>query len=45
MKGRLKTYIRFSDDLFVSIVFVDRVHATVQVLPTDRVAWALPTSH
>ena len=45
MKGRLKTYIGFSDDLCVFIIFVDRVHATVQVLPTDRVAWALPTSH
>lgn len=31
MKGRLKTYIGFSDDLCVSIVFVDRVYAMVQI--------------
>lgn len=45
MKGRLKTYIEFSDDLCVFIIFVDRVHATELVLPRNFVAWALPTSH
>jgi len=29
----------------VPIVFVDGVHATALVLPTNVVAWALPTSH
>ena len=40
-----ETYIGFSDDLFVSIIFVDRVHATALVLPTNFVAWASPASH
>ena len=35
----------FSDDLFVSIIFVDRVHATALVLPTNFVAWASPANH
>ena len=39
-----ETYIGFSDDLFVSIIFVDRVHATALVLPTNFVAWASPTN-
>ena len=43
MKGRLKTYIRFSDDLCVFIIFVDRVHATALALPKNFVAWAMPT--
>jgi len=45
MKGRLKTYIGFSDDLCVFIIFVDRVHATELALPKNFVAWALPTNH
>ena len=45
MKGRLKTYIGFSDDLCVLIIFVDRVHATALALPKNFVAWALPTNH
>ena len=40
-----ETYIGFSDDLFVSIIFVDRVHATALVLSTNFVAWASPASH
>ena len=44
MKGRLKTYIGFSDDLCVFIIFVDRVHATELVLPRNFVAWASPTN-
>ena len=39
-----ETYIGFSDDLFASIIFVDRVHATALVLSTNFVAWALPTN-
>ena len=35
----------FSDDLFASIIFVDRVHATALVLSTKFVAWALPANH
>ena len=45
MKGRLKTYIGFSDDLCVFIIFVDRVHATALVSPRNFVAWAMPTNH
>jgi len=45
MKGRLKTYIVFSDDLCVFIIFVGRVHATALVSPINFVAWASPTSH
>ena len=45
MKGRLKTYIGFSDDLCVLTIFVDRVHATELVSPINFVAWASPTSH
>ena len=44
MKGRLKTYIGFSDDLCVNC-FVDKVHATELMLSTDRVAWAPPANH
>jgi len=40
-----ETYIGFSDDLFASIIFVDRVHATALVLSTNFVAWASPASH
>ena len=35
----------FSDDLLVSIIFVDRVHATAHVLSTKFIAWALPANH
>ena len=44
-KRSSETYIGFSDDLFASIIFVDRVHATAIVLPTNFVAWASPASH
>ena len=44
-KRSSETYIGFSDDLFASIIFVDRVHATAIVLSTNFVAWALPANH
>ncbi|AVI44896.1 hypothetical protein A6J88_14360 [Neisseria mucosa] len=37
-KGRLKTCIGFSDDLYVLTIFVDRAHATELALPKNFVA-------